>query len=329
MPSAQFGPNQSAPTVYNGQRPLMPMHPGQQTSQQGIPPVPSGPRAPQMNSPPSRYPPGPGYMQQQPPVQGHPPSLQPGYAQSLAPMQQSYPSYPQTSNAQNVPQYPTQGFSGASVAAPPPAAPKVNPAAIPSVVAVLEADELRFKETGQPYFTFSSVVENSPPLPTNHSVSIIDDGNSSPQFIRTTMNHIPVSEEVCENTKIPLSLLVQPFASNPQNEIPLVDFGISGPLRCNRCRAYINPHVQFIKGGRYFVCNMCDMANDVPEEYYANLDMSGKRIDLDLRSELKFGTVDFISSKVARYCYIIVSIYFMIFRNISTNRPESRIYYLF
>ena len=70
------------------------------------------------------------------------------------------------------------------------------------------------------------------------------------------MNHIPTSEEICENTKIPLSLVVQPFASSPQNEVPLVDFGISGPLRCNRCRAYINPHVQFIKGGRYFVCNM-------------------------------------------------------------------------
>lgn len=177
-------------------------------------------------------------------------------------------------------------------------APKVNPAMIPSVVAVLEADEIRFKESGHPFYTFSSVAENPPPLPSTRCVSIIDDGNSSTQFIRSTLNHVPVSEEICENSKIPLSLLIQPFASFPQNDVPLVDFGLIGPIRCNRCRAYINPHVQFIKGGRFFVCNLCGMNNEVPEEYYANLDMSGKRIDFDLRPELKFGTIDFVASKV-------------------------------
>lgn len=194
-----------------------------------------------------------------------------------------------------------------------PAPPKVNPAAIPSVVAVLEADELRFKESGQPFMTYSSIVENAPPLPTTRSVSIIDDGNSSPQFIRSTMSHIPISEEICENSKIPLSLLIQPFASNPQSEVPLVDFGASGPIRCNRCRAYINPHAQFIKGGRYYVCHLCEMSNEVSEEYYANLDMSGKRIDLDIRPELKFGTVDFVASKVINnntfiFIYIILGV---------------------
>ena len=311
-PLNQAGTNPFASNTFGGQpqmqgRPPMPMNPGMQFPSNGFPSVPSSSQIPPLTSPSSRYPPEPGYMQHQAPIQGrmhqtpaHSQLPQAGYPQSMPSAQQSYPSYPQTSNMQNVPQYPTQGFSGGNVAASPPTAPKVNPAAIPSVVSVLEADELRFKETGQPYYTFSSVAEHAPPLPTNRSVSIIDDGNSSPQFIRATMNHIPTTEEICENTKIPLCLLVQPFASNPQNDIPLVDFGASGPLRCNRCRAYINPHVQFIKGGRYFVCNMCEMANDVSEEYYANLDMSGKRIDLDLRSELKFGTVDFVASKVIK-----------------------------
>lgn len=183
-------------------------------------------------------------------------------------------------------QYPTQ---------PPP--PKVNPAAIPSVVAVLEADETRFREMGQSFCTFSSVTEHPPPLPTTRSVSIIDDGNSAPQFIRSTLNHVPVSEELCDSSKIPLALLVQPFAGGPQGSVPLVDFGEQGPIRCQRCRGYINPHVQFIKGGRLFVCNLCGMANDVPDEYYANLDMAGRRIDLDLRPELRLGTVDFVASK--------------------------------
>lgn len=266
-------------------RPPMPLMP--QAQQSGIASMPPGPM---ITSPSSKYPSGPGYIQSQNPVIQN---QQPGYTQStnMPPTQQNYPSYPQTQ--------PAQGYTGGNMAAPHHSpAPKVNPAAIPSVVSVLDADETRFKETGQPFYTFSSVMDQPPPLPTTTSVSVIDDGNSSPQFIRSTLNHIPISEEICENSKIPLSLLIQPFAISPQTEIPLVDFGNSGPLRCNRCRAYINPHVQFIKGGRYFVCNMCDMSNEVPEEYYANLDMSGKRIDLDLRPELKFGTVDFVASKV-------------------------------
>ena len=46
------------------------------------------------------------------------------------------------------------------------------------------------------------------------------------------------------------------------------------------------------------------MSNEVPDEYYANLDMSGKRIDLDLRPELKHGTVDFVATKVKTFLTI-------------------------
>jgi protein transport protein SEC24 len=157
---------------------------------------------------------------------------------------------------------------GQQMTAPAPA-PKVNPALIPSVVAVLEADVARFRESGQPYLTSTSVIDQSPPLPTTRSAKIIDDGNSSPSLIRSTLNHVPITEEICENSKIPLALLVQPFAD-----------------------------VARLEGGRFFVCNLCGMANDVPDDYYANLDMSGRRIDLDYRPELKYGTIDFVASKV-------------------------------
>ena len=72
----------------------------------------------------------------------------------------------------------------------------------------------------------------------------------------------------------------------------------------------------------------CDMANDVPEEYYANLDMSGKRIDLDLRSELKFGTVDFVASKV-KSIYVELIINDLLFRNTLISQQGNRIYYSF
>jgi protein transport protein SEC24 len=302
-------------------RPPMPMpgNPGLNQSINQMPlnqAAPTGSQIPAMKSPSMRYPVGPGYVQQQqPPV--YPAMQQPStFPQTMPPTQQHYPSFTQASNPQNAPQYPSNSYSGGSLAPQQPPAPKVNPAAIPSVVAVLENDELRFKETGQPFYTFSSVVDNPPPLPTTRSVSIIDDGNSSPQFIRSTLNHIPISEEICENTKIPLSLLIQPFASSPQTDVPLVDFGAAGPLRCNRCRAYVNAHVRFIKGGRFYVCNLCDMSNAVPDEYYANLDMSGKRIDLDLRPELKYGTVDFVATKVKTSKFIKLFCNNSIFRNI-------------
>lgn len=36
-----------------------------------------------------------------------------------------------------------------------------------------------------------------------------------------------------------------------------MDFGESGPLRCSRCKGYINPFMKFIDQGRSFICNLC------------------------------------------------------------------------
>jgi protein transport protein SEC24 len=40
------------------------------------------------------------------------------------------------------------------------------------------------------------------------------------------------------------------------------------------------------------------MQNDVPADYFANLDMSGRRVDWMQRPELRCGTVDFVATKV-------------------------------
>jgi hypothetical protein len=101
------------------------------------------------------------------------------------------------------------------------------------------------------------------------------------------------------------------FQENPeqgQQALPQPDvMNLTVRELIDRCNA-INPLIcmglqQFIDSNTEEILNQttgeAPEANDVPEEYYANLDMSGKRIDLDLRSELKFGTVDFVASKVA------------------------------
>lgn len=79
----------------------------------------------------------------------------------------------------------------------------------------------------------------------------------------TTYN-VACSEDIMHSTRIPLALIMQPFAQRPPYEdpIPLVDFGPEGPVRCSRCRAYMNPFMSFGQGGRSYQCNICYMNND-------------------------------------------------------------------
>ena len=57
--------------------------------------------------------------------------------------------------------------------------------------------------------------------------------------------------------------------------MPVIDLGGAGPIRCGRCRAYINPFFAFIDGGRSFQCNLCGMVNPTPSEYFCELDQNG------------------------------------------------------
>ena len=47
-----------------------------------------------------------------------------------------------------------------------------------------------------------------------------------------------------------------------QNKPPVIDLGEIGPVRCNRCKAYMNPYMLFIDGGRRFQCCYCSCATD-------------------------------------------------------------------
>ena len=123
-----------------------------------------------------------------------------------------------------------------------------------------------------------------------------DQGNSSPKHARLTLNNIPSTSDALAATGIPLGLVLQPLASIQPGEppIPVLDFGESGPPRCRRCRAYINPFMTFRSGGNKFVCNMCTFPNDVASEYFAPTDPSGARVDRMQRAELITGTVEYL-----------------------------------
>lgn len=231
--------------------------------------------------------PGPGYPGQPQPGPGYPGQSQPG---------PGYPRQPQQPGG--------HGFPGPGPRAPPqpprPPPPKIDPSQIPRL------------PTGQvgappPLFTTASLLgrvadnKTGPPaaaLP----FRVIDDGNASPRFMRSTLNHIPTSRDIANNTKVPMGVLVQPMAAPEEGEQPvaLVDFGAMGPPRCTRCKGYVNRFVTWLGDGSNWRCNLCDMVNKCPVEYQCPLDGAGVRRDAQQRPELHRGSVDFVTTK--DYC---------------------------
>ncbi|KAG8726149.1 COPII coat Sec23p-Sfb3p heterodimer component [Ceratobasidium sp. 428] len=93
--------------------------------------------------------------------------------------------------------------------------------------------------------------------------------------------------------------MIQPFAQQPDNEapVPVVDFGETGPPRCHACRGYINAWCTWTNAGQKWICNLCQEATEVSQEYFATLELSGQRVDHAARPELNHGTIDFLVPK--------------------------------
>ncbi|KAL8474498.1 hypothetical protein ACS0TY_031090 [Phlomoides rotata] len=139
----------------------------------------------------------------------------------------------------------------------------------------------------------------NPPPPATSEYIVKDTGNSSPRYMRCTINQIPCTIDLLSTSAMQLALLVQPLALPHPSEEPIhvVDFGENGPVRCSRCKGYINPFVKFIDQGRRFICNLCGFTDETPRDYHCNLGPDGRRRDADERPELCRGTVEFVASK--------------------------------
>eukprot|EP00735_Rhodelphis_limneticus_P008820 TRINITY_DN2302_c0_g1::TRINITY_DN2302_c0_g1_i1::g.20823::m.20823 TRINITY_DN2302_c0_g1::TRINITY_DN2302_c0_g1_i1::g.20823 ORF type:complete len:1061 (-),score=273.42,sp/Q9SFU0/SC24A_ARATH/43.63/0.0,Sec23_trunk/PF04811.10/2.3e-73,Sec23_helical/PF04815.10/4.5e-25,Sec23_BS/PF08033.7/7.1e-22,zf-Sec23_Sec24/PF04810.10/1.1e-19,Gelsolin/PF00626.17/8.5e-07,Sen15/PF09631.5/0.00044 TRINITY_DN2302_c0_g1_i1:511-3654(-) len=125
-----------------------------------------------------------------------------------------------------------------------------------------------------------------------------DDMQCHPRYMRVSVGALPNSASLQERFALPLGVFLQPLARAPDHdEVPLVNFGPAGIIRCKRCRTYINPFSTFTEGGRKWRCNICGLLNEVPADYYCTLDANGQRRDLDERPELCKGTVEFIAPK--------------------------------
>lgn len=85
-----------------------------------------------------------------------------------------------------------------------------------------------------------------------------------------------------------------------QLQPPIVDLGDLGPVRCQRCKAYISSFMEFTDGGRRFRCPFCLASTPVEDAYFAHLDHTGRRTDQSQRPELCCGSYEFVAPK--EYC---------------------------
>ncbi|KAF5193047.1 transport protein Sec24-like, partial [Thalictrum thalictroides] len=120
--------------------------------------------------------------------------------------------------------------------------------------------------------------------------------NCDPRYLRLTTSAIPNSQSLLSRWHLPLGAVVHPLAEAPDGEeVPVVNFGPTGIIRCRRCRTYVNPYVTFTDGGRKWRCNICALLNDVPGDYFSHLDVNGRRTDANGRPELTKGSVEFVA----------------------------------
>ncbi|NXY68427.1 SC24C protein, partial [Glareola pratincola] len=290
--STGIGPSSYPPTTGAPRPPTMPGPPlpGQtlagppvsQPNHVSSPPPPStmsgphpGPPMSGLHGPlPPTHPPQPGYQMQQNGSFGQVRGPQPNYGGA----------YPGTPNYGSQP-------------GPPPPPKRLDPDSIPSPIQVIEDD--RSNRGSEPFVT--GVRGQVPPLVTTNFL-VKDQGNASPRYIRCTSYNIPCTSDMAKQSQVPLAAVIKPLATLPPEEtLPyLVDHGESGPVRCNRCKAYMCPFMQFIEGGRRFQCCFCSCVTEVPPHYFQHLDHTGKRVDFYDRPELSLGSYEFLAT--VDYC---------------------------
>ncbi|VDO22276.1 unnamed protein product [Haemonchus placei] len=171
--------------------------------------------------------------------------------------------------------------------------PNMMPSAVGQVMEIDSAQAGQFP-TGYPH-------ANPPPLVSTDFYAV-DQGNCSPRLMRSTMYMAPASNDLLKSSQIPFAVACSPFATlHPQERpAPIIDLGPGGPVRCQRCKAYMCPFMEFQDGGRRFRCPFCHASTPVEDVYFAHLDHTGRRTDIDHRPELFLGAYEFIATK--QYC---------------------------
>ncbi|KAJ0970469.1 hypothetical protein J5N97_023346 [Dioscorea zingiberensis] len=265
-----------------------------------------------------------------------PPMLESSFLPPTLVSQPPLPGYPNALPGVNVPQPPveSQFLASRPISQPPlqtystPYAPQFNAhqgglVPPPPPVGFNSREQMQYSNTGPPLGgAIQNLVEDFESLSVGSSPGMLDQGidpkslprplegdkepvsiletyplNCHPRYLRLTTHAIPSSQSLLSRWHLPLGAVVHPLAEAPDGEeVPVVNFGSAGVVRCRRCRNYVNPYVTFTDAGRKWRCNLCSLLNDVPGEYFCALDASGRRCDADQRPELSKGSVEFVAS---------------------------------
>uniref|UniRef100_A0AAZ3Q3V8 SEC24 homolog D, COPII coat complex component n=1 Tax=Oncorhynchus tshawytscha TaxID=74940 RepID=A0AAZ3Q3V8_ONCTS len=143
---------------------------------------------------------------------------------------------------------------------------------------VIEDDQA--KRGGQVYTT--NLRGQVPPLVTTDYT--VQDQGKAQEYQRTVL-------QTCRPSLAHLTQLIKGFTP-----MYVVNHGETGPIRCNRCKAYMCPYMQFTDGGRRYQCGFCNCVNEVPAFYFQHLDHMGKRVDFYERPELSLGSYEFAAT---------------------------------
>ncbi|KAI1289561.1 Protein transport protein Sec24C [Halotydeus destructor] len=180
---------------------------------------------------------------------------------------------------------------------------RLDPDAMPSVVQVVEDDQNKFN-TGNNVIYQTAYPASLPPLVStvgvNGSKIVADQGTARPNHLRCSMYKLPTTEDLLKTAGIPFCVTVKPFDEDEVDRHMTVPLSPSEIVRCNRCKAYMNPYMRFIDGGRRFQCALCRHITETPQTYFAHLDHTGQRLDKFDRPELFYGSYEFKAT--AEFC---------------------------
>ena len=168
----------------------------------------------------------------------------------------------------------------------------INPTQIPRPN---QFDEIYFNNEKLPFYETNI---GTPPPHSTTFYSVKETQNSSCRFIRPTLNSIPISQSLLNETNLLFGICVQPFAEIPEYEasIPKVESG-NNIFRCRQCNSYINNkyNISFsAQNKQVAICNLCQYENELDinkpgiKSDYLNSDYSNC-------PELTKPTVDFIA----------------------------------
>ncbi|EFN54381.1 hypothetical protein CHLNCDRAFT_58279 [Chlorella variabilis] len=260
--------------------------PGQPMMQQqpGLrPPMPPMGGMPRPSGPPLQ-PPGMRGMVPPPqqPGMAHPPM--PGMLPQLGMQHPQHPGMPPSPGAAAGmhPRPPMPGMMPSPTSA---SATKIDPAQIPR--------PMPFAIPTQVFETRREGTHAIPPA-ADAPIVVRDRGSAGPRFMRSNLNMVPQTSDILRGASLPFVAIICPLAlQDPGDEpVEVIDCTASGPFRCSSCKAYINPYMRWVEGGRSMECCFCGGLTDVPPDYQCHTGPDGERRDKYERPELCKGSIE-------------------------------------